>query len=195
MSTLKHARTESAAAFAEAVGSGIEDTPAPAPWEITLKRLEPSPVSWSDSNSLETADEVAQIGIDTRGPSVKAAAYRQQALYAALVKEASIRNQGPYDDMIKEAFWGALARGGMAVARGIGTGARVAGKGLAAGAKATGAAARGTWGAGKTLREGVKGVGAARGWQIAKTPTTGQVASNVAPDMAYNAYNFNSMYG
>jgi len=174
MSFLKVASTESAEAFSEAVADWDEE---PAPKEPS-DRLQRTPVSWSGSNNVGYADEAGLQNVDSRGPSVKAAALMRVANQA----------QGPHAAIVKEAFWGALAQGAVTA----GKGALAAGK---LGGKAVSGAGKGLLTAGKAGTKGYKATGAAarEAGMFAKQPTAKGLVGSVGTEVGFGADQVSSL--
>lgn len=181
MSHYKHASTEAADAFAEAVSK--VDTGKSEKNPDIPERMQRTPVSWSESKNLNYSDEVAQMGGDatSRGPDMKMA----ELLY----KEAASRN-GPYSDMIKQAFMpgaGSLAR------KGFGAMIKGTGKLLGTSAKAAGGTARVGNKARRGVSKGVNAVGKRLGFDM--NPGAGRWAGAAAPEAGFGAHNYNKHYG
>lgn len=171
--------TESAEAFAEAV-SNDEDNPTPA--QGVPERLQRSPVSWSDSQSVEMADELAQMGVDSGLPESKIASVIKEAEtrtspYAALIKEALVMSTGA-----RAARFG--ARAGWDATKGALKGTRKATQMASKGAvKAT----KGVNNAGKGIRDFRR----SRGHDLSISP--GRATARLAPETAFHANHYRNM--
>lgn len=170
--------TEAAEAFAAAVSSEEEN---PVLTEDSADSLQRKSVSWSDSRSVETADDLSRLGIDSGLPEGK---------MAALQKEASTR-QGPYAVLIKEAL--SVTPGG--ILRTAGRGAITAGRGTARAGKAIGsgvtkgsiAATRGVNNAGRGIRNWRR----SRGADLSISP--GRAAVRSSPEAAFHTWHYGNM--
>lgn len=118
--------TESAEAFASAVNRGEEEHPDHP--KSMAQRLEPDPVSWSDSENVEMADEVALMGVDSGGPDIK----------MAKLADAVNGLEGRHANLVKEAI--SFSKGSLArkAGRGAWNAAKATGKGTFRAGKATG---------------------------------------------------------